>query len=83
MTPFWPMYHQNPEIQFNAPKASHLKSEDQADATLQGLAETHPTLRENIPEAWQRQTKYAGGKEITFHVGDKVWLSTKHFRTTR
>jgi len=27
--------------------------------------------------------KYAGGKEVVFEVGDKVWLSTRHFRTTR
>jgi len=27
--------------------------------------------------------KYAGGNEITFKVGDRVWLSAKHFRTTR
>jgi len=26
MTPFWAMYHRNPEMQFKAPKASHLKS---------------------------------------------------------
>jgi len=83
MTPFWAMYHRNPEMQFKAPKAWHLKSEIQADATLAGLAETHQTLRENVLEAQQRQTKYAGGKEITFNIGDKVWLSTKHFRTTR
>ena len=34
-------------------------------------------------QAQQRQTKYAGGKQITFEVGHQVWLSTKHFRTTR
>ena len=83
MTLFWAMYHRNPEMQFQAPKASHLKSEIQADATLEGLAETHRTLCENILEAQMRQTKYAGGKEITFDIGDKVWLSTKHFHTTR
>ena len=83
MTPFWAMYHRNAEMQFKAPKVSHLKSEDRADATLEGLAETHRTLRENILEAQQRQTKYAGGTEITFNVGDRVWLSTRHFRTTR
>ena len=70
-------------MQFKAPRASHLKSEDHADATLDGLAETHRTLSENIMEGQQRQMRYAGGKEITFDVGDKVWLSTKHFRTTR
>jgi len=50
---------------------------------LEGLAETHRTLHENILEAQQRQTKYAGGKEITFDIRDKVWLSTKHFRPAR
>jgi len=83
MTAFWAMYHRNPEMQFKAPKASHLKSEDQADATFEGMAEMHRTLREKILEAQQRQTKYAGGKEITFNVGDTVWLSSKHFSTTR
>jgi hypothetical protein len=77
------MYHRNPEMQFKEPKASHLKSEIQADATLERLAETHRTLCENIVDAQQRQTKYAGGKVITFNNADKVWLSTKHFRTTR
>jgi len=76
------MYHRNPEMQFKAPKASHLKSEIQADAMLGGLAETHRTLRENILDTQQRQTKYAGGKEITFDIGDKVWLFTRDFRTT-
>ena len=55
----------------------------QADATLEWLAETHRTLCENILEAQQQQTKYAGRKEIMFDIGDKVLLSTKHFRKTR
>jgi len=83
MTPFWAMYHRNPEMQFKAPKASHLKSGNQADATLEGLAEMHRTFPENILQAQQRQMKYACGKEIKFDIGDKVWLLTKHFRTTR
>jgi len=33
-------------------------------------------------EPQARQTKYASGKEVVFEVGDKVWLSTLHFRTT-
>jgi hypothetical protein len=72
MTPFWAMYHRHPEMQFKAPKALHVKSEDQADATLEGLSETYRTLRENILKAQQRQTKYSSGKELTFNVGDKV-----------
>jgi hypothetical protein len=72
-------------MQFKAPEppASHLKSEIQADAVLKGLEETHQVLRKNLLEAHKRQSKYAGGKEITFKVRDKVWLSTKHLRTTR
>jgi len=85
MTPFWALYHRNPQMQCKAPKppASHLKSEIQPDAVLEGLEETHRVLRENLLEPQKRQSKYAGGKEITFNVGDKVWLSTKHLRTTR
>jgi hypothetical protein len=83
MTPFWAVYHRNPEMQFKTPKASSLKSETEADVLLEGLEETHRVLRENLLEAQEKQTKYAGGKEITFEVGDRVWLSTRHFRTTR
>jgi hypothetical protein len=57
--------------------------EIQADTFAAGLEETHQTLRKNLQEAQTRQTKYAGGKEVVFEVGDKVWLSTRHFRTTR
>jgi hypothetical protein len=77
------MYHGNPKMQFKEPKASYLKSEIQGDATLEGLAETNLTLRENILEAQQRHTKYAGGKEIMFDIGDKEWLSTRYIWTTR
>jgi hypothetical protein len=84
MTPFWAVYHRHPEMQFKGPKAPpNLKSEIQADAVLEGLEETHRLLRESILDAQERQTKYAGGKEIMCEVGDRVWLSTKHFRTTR
>ena len=83
MTPFWAVYHRHPEMQFKTPKASSLKSETEADVLLEGLEETHRVLRENLLEAQEKQTKYAGGKEITFEVGDRVWLSTRHFRTTR
>jgi len=46
MTMFWAMSHQYPEMQFKPPKASHLQSEINADPTLEGLAERHPTLLE-------------------------------------
>jgi len=84
VTPFWAVYHRNPQMQFKAPNApADLKSEIEADAVLQGLEETHRILRENLLHAQQRQTKYAGGKQVTFEVGYQVWLSRKHFRTTR
>jgi len=84
MTPFWDVSHQHPMMQFETQIApANLKSEIQADTVLEGLEETHRILRENQLDAQERQTKYAGGKEITFEVGDRVWLSTKHFHTTR
>ena len=85
MTPFWALYHRNPQMQFKAPKvpASHLKSQIEADSVLEGLEETHRILRENFLKAQQKKKKYAGCKQIIFEVGDQVWLSTKHFRTTR
>jgi hypothetical protein len=85
ITPIWALYHRNPQTQVKAPKppASHLKLEIQADAVLEELEKTHRVLRENLLEAQKRQSKYASSKEITFKVGDKVWLSTKHLRTTR
>jgi len=84
MTPFWAVDPRHPEMKFKAPNPpANLKSEIQADAVLEGLEETHRLLQESILDAQERQTKYAAGKEITFEVGDRVWLSTKHFRTTR
>jgi hypothetical protein len=84
MTPFWANYHYHPPMQFKPPKApSNLRSEVLADAMVSGMEETHRLLRESLLEAQVRQSKYAGGKDLTFEVGNKVWLSTRHFRTTR
>jgi len=47
------------------------------------MEETHRILRENIIKAQEQQTKYAGGKEMTFAVGDKVWLSTRNLKSSR
>jgi hypothetical protein len=84
MTPFWANYHCHPVMQFTAQKQpSSIKLEIQADTIAAGLEETYQTLRKNLQEAQTRQTKYAGSKEVVFEVGDKVWLSTLHFRKTR
>ena len=70
--------------QFEALKQpSGLNSEIQADTFAAALEETHQTLRKNLHEAQANQTKYASGKEIVFKVRENVWLSTRHFRTTR
>jgi hypothetical protein len=58
-------------------------SETEGDVLLEGLEETHRVLHENLLEAQEKQTKNAVGKEITFDVGDRVWLSTRHFHPTR
>jgi len=34
-------------------------------------------------EAKVWELNYADGKDVTFDVRNKVWLSTRHFRTTR
>jgi hypothetical protein len=84
MTPFWANYDYHPVMQLKAPKQpSSLNSEIQADTFAAGLKETHQTLRKNLQEAQANQKMYAGGKEVIFKVGDKVWLSTRHFRTAR
>jgi len=84
MTPFWANYHYHQVTQFNAPKQpSSLNSEIQADTFVAGLEETHQTLRRDLEEAQAIQMKYTGGKQVVFEIGDFVWHSTRHFRTTR
>jgi hypothetical protein len=83
MTPFWANYHYNPTMQFKPPKEPSFSSQIHTDTWVEGLEETHRLLRENFEEAQARQLKYAGGKDMTFKVGENVWLSTRHFRTTR
>ena len=62
---------------------SSLNSEIQADTFAAGLEETHQTLRNILQEAQDNHIKHAGGKEVVFEVGDQVYLSPQHFRTTR
>jgi len=84
MTPFWANYHYHLVMQFKALKQpSSLNSEIQADTFAAGLEETHQALRKNLQEAQANQTKYAGGKDVVFEIGERVWLSMQHFRTTR
>jgi hypothetical protein len=83
MTPFWANYHYHPPMQFNPPKApSNMRSEIVAHAPVSGMEEIHWFLQECLLEAQARQSIYAGGKDRDFEVGNKVWLSTRHFRTT-
>jgi hypothetical protein len=83
MTPFWGNYHYNPMMQFKPPKQHIFRCQIQANTWVEGLEKTHRLLRENLEEAQSRQSKYAGGKDVNFKVGEKVWLSTRHFRTNR
>jgi hypothetical protein len=55
----------------------------QADERLGRLQTARDRLGESILEAQAHQTRYAGGKEMVFEVGDKVWLSAKHIQTAR
>jgi len=50
---------------------------------MAGREETHWIHQEKIIQAQEWQTKYAGGKEITFEIGDQLWLSTRNLKTSR
>ena len=89
-TPFYANYGYNPTLQFKRPKAkdgttggTEVRAEQEADAFVDRLHETHEQLREHILEAQRWQTKYAKGKAIEFKIGEKVWLSTRHIKTQR
>jgi hypothetical protein len=83
MTTIFANYNYDPMIQFKPPKDPSFISQVPADLWLAGMGETHLSLRENINKALDQLTKYAGGKEMTFEVGDKVWLSTRNLKTSR
>jgi len=70
-------------MQFKPPKDPICRSKVEADSWMAGVEETNRILRENIIEAQVRQTKYAGEKEMTFAVRDRVWLSTWNLKTSR
>jgi hypothetical protein len=84
LTPFFANYGYHPEMQFKLPLPdARFRSEKAADERLGRLQTARDRLRESILEAQARQTRYAGGKEMVFEVGDKVWLSAKHIQTAR
>jgi len=82
MTPFWANYDYHPTVQFKPLKDPSFRSQVQADSWIAGMEETHRILRENIIEAQERQTQYAGGTVKTSAVGDKVWLLTWNLKTS-
>jgi len=84
MTPFWANQHYHLPMQFKPPKApSNLRLEILVDPTAAGIKETHRLLWDTLLDARVQQSKYPGGKDVTFGVGNKVWLSTWHFQSTR
>ena len=82
LSPFMAMYGMHPRMHIAPFVTSRLHSERLADDYAAKIGEVRERLRQNIVEAQERQTKYPGGKEISFAVGDKVWLSTKHITTS-
>jgi hypothetical protein len=86
LTPFFANYGYHPEMHFKMPNEApeaRFRSEKAADERLGRLQTARDRLRESILEAQARQTRYAGGKEMVFEVGNKVWLSAKHIQTAR
>jgi hypothetical protein len=84
LTPFLANYGYHPEMHFKLPLPdARFRSEKAADERRGRLQTARDRLRESILEAQARQTGYAGGKEMVFEVGDKVWFSAKHIQTAR
>jgi hypothetical protein len=83
MTPFFAMYGMHPRMQFKLPKKPRFPSERVADSYAAKMEEVRDRMRKNLLDAQVRQSKYTKGKEMTFNVGDQVWLSTKHIKTSR
>jgi hypothetical protein len=82
-TPFEANYGYHPRMQFRPPKPSTVLKALSADRFIQRLRESHDQLRLSILDAQKQHNKHAGGKDVHFTVGDKVWLSTKNIRTAR
>jgi len=84
MTPFWANYHYHLPMEIIPPIAPpNMRLEILMDATVSGMEETLRRLWPNWLEYQIRQSKYAGDKDVTLDVGNKVWLSTRDFRPTR
>ncbi len=84
--PFYALYSVHPHMHltlFTTLTPSQTYSEQLADNYASRINKLREQLRKNILEAQEQQTKYAGGKDVTFNVGDKVWLSTWNIKTTR
>jgi hypothetical protein len=74
--------HFKPQNNASLPDA-RFRSKQGANERLGKLQTASDRLRESILEAQALQTRYAGGKEMVFEVGDKVWLCAKHIPTAR
>jgi hypothetical protein len=84
LTPFFANYAYHPQMQFKTPsKTPGPPSERAASAYAETLEKVHAALRSSIIEAQKHQSQYAKGKDISFEVGDQVWLSTKNIKTAR
>jgi len=59
------------------------RSERTADERIDQLKAIHARLRDFILQAQERQTRHAGGRDITFKEDDYVWLSTRNIKTLR
>jgi hypothetical protein len=57
--------------------------EIEADTFAAGLKETNQTLRKNLQVPRATQKKYPGRKQVVFDVGETVYVTMRHFQTTR
>jgi len=69
----------------NAPIARERIQQGKANALAHGIQNAWEFCKANISAAQERMMKQANKhrRDVTYNVGDSVWLSTKHIKTQR
>jgi hypothetical protein len=86
LTPFFTNYGYHPKMHLKMPNEApeaRIRPENAAAERLGRLQTSRDRLQESILGAQARQTRYAGGNQMVFEVGDRVWLSAKHIQMAR
>ena len=84
VSPFYAMYGYNPRMSFEDKPDSRSISQPAEDHALH-LREVMKAMKDELIRSQARQQKYHNKhtKEVSFEVGEKVWLNRKNIRTKR